>query len=336
MHRSHVTVGRTRRSKLEAGGQSLAGKSVSNGHSIKKQLITIIPAYNEERGILDTIIAVRKLTGALSRLNVALQIVVVDDGSTDCTRRRAVDSGAAIVVSHNTNQGLGAAVRTGLRTARDMQADIVVKFDADLQHDPSDILALIRPILASDANIVYGNRFERLEYKMPLIRKLGNAFFTKLMRLLTGWDLADSQPGIFAVDRIFLANFMIAGNYNYTQQILLDAFHRDLRFAQVPVRFRKRETGSSFVSFKYPFVALLQILLIILAFRPLYVFGTIGIAFLFIAGAVFTVEVSEWIFGYATKPVEHVNLVLGASSFGLNVLFLGLLAQLIIIRQHHR
>ena len=98
---------------------------------------------------------------------------------------------------------------------------------------------------------------------MPVIRKMGNKVFTKLMSVLNKWPLKDSQPGIFAVNRDYLDVFNLPGSYNYTQQILLDAYHQGMRFAHVPVTFRKRTTGESFVSMRYPFKVLPQLLIII-------------------------------------------------------------------------
>ena len=75
--------------------------------------------------------------------------------------------------------GLGAAVRTGLLSADRIGADILVKYDADLQHEPNDIISLIKPIYEDEADIVYGNRFKKINYKMPIVRKIGNKVFTK-------------------------------------------------------------------------------------------------------------------------------------------------------------
>jgi glycosyltransferase involved in cell wall biosynthesis len=236
------------------------------------------------------------------------------------------------VIRHRVNQGLGAAVRSGLTAARAGGADIVVKFDADLQHDPADIAALLAPILGDEADVVYGNRFERLEYAMPWVRRAGNALFTRLMRWLTGWPLRDSQPGIFAVDRAYLEGFYLPGDYNYTQQILLDAYHRGLRFAHVPVAFRRRATGESFVSYRYPFKVLPQIVMVLAGVRPMKVFAPIGLAFLAVALGVFGWELAVWVRGEAARPVENVNLVLGTGLFGLQTLFFGILAELIVRR----
>jgi len=255
---------------------------------------------------------------------------VVDDGSEDETRRLASEAGADRVLRHKVNQGLGAAVRSGLSAARADAADIVVKFDADLQHKPEDIFAVVQPILNDYADVVYGNRLEGIEYKMPLVRRCGNIVFTALMRWLTGWPLKDSQPGIFAVDKAYLEIFYLPGNYNYTQQILLDAYHKGMRFAHVPVVFRKRITGKSFISFAYPFKVLPQIIMVLVGVKPMRIFAPVGFLALSVGGVLFAYELALWFMGMSPKPAIHVYAILGFSLFGLQTLFFGMLAELIV------
>jgi hypothetical protein len=212
-----------------------------------------------------------------------------------------------------------------------MGAEICVKFDADLQHDPEDILKLIDPIRRGEANLVYGERFSKIEYKMPLLRRWGNRAFTALMRRLTGWPVEDSQPGIFATETDYLQIFEIPGDYNYTQQVLLDAYLKGMRFAQVPVSFRPRRVGRSFVSLKYPMKVFPQIALVVCISRPMAVFFPIGLVFFLFAAAVFTFQVGEWLWGAASKPVENVNLVLGSAMFGIQIMLFGILAKLIVM-----
>ena len=298
----------------------------------KKRIVILIPAHDEADRIGEVVAALRGIVEPFEKLGCSLSIYIVDDGSSDDTGNLARQAGAERVIRHPVNQGLGAAVRSGLTAAHGDGADIVVKFDADLQHDPADLVAMVRPLLDDEADVVYGNRFERLEYRMPLVRRLGNAAFTGLMRWLTGWPLRDSQPGIFAVGRPYLERFYLPGDYNYTQQILLDAYHRGLRFAHVPVAFRKRATGESFVSYRYPFKVLPQIVMVLVGVKPMKVFAPIGVAFLMLAASVFSWELVRWLGGDAARPVENVNLVLGAGLFGLQTLFFGILAELIVRR----
>ncbi len=295
-----------------------------------KHLLVIIPALNEEQSITKTIKGVRSVEQELERHHVQLSIFVIDDGSSDKTGDLAQKAGADRILHHRINLGLGAAVRSGLQAGRNEGFDILVKFDADLQHDPMDIVAVIRPILNDEADIVYGNRHEKIDYKMPFVRRIGNIVFSSLMRHLTGWPIKDSQPGIFAVSKEYLAVSFIPGDYNYTQQVLLDAYHKHMRFAHVPVAFHSRKTGRSFVSFKYPFKVIPQILLVIASVRPMRIFVPAGFAFLALGSAIFLWQMLMWGIGETAKPVENVNLVMGSIFFGIQTIFFGILAQLIV------
>jgi len=301
-----------------------------SGSAPPRRLVVAVPALNEKDSIGRVIEGLRALAPRLAARGVTLSIYVVDDGSSDGTGALALEARADRVLRHKVNMGLGAAVRTGVRAARDGGFDILVKIDADLQHDPEDILALIEPILADEAEVVYGNRFERIAYRMPLARRMGNMVFSNLMKRLTGWPLADSQPGIFAVSKEYLAVAFIPGDYNYTQQILLDAYHKHMRFAHVPVAFRERKTGKSFISLKYPFKVLPQILLVIASVKPMRIFVPLGFAFVALGGIVFAAQIVSWLLGHGTKPVENVNLVMGSILFGVQTVFFGVLAELIV------
>ena len=124
----------------------------------------------------------------------------------------------------------------------------------------------------------------------------------------------------------------IPGDYNYTQQVLLDSYLNGMRFNQVAVTFRPREYGSSFVSLAYPFKTIPQILMLMVSVRPLKVFLPLASTFVGAATLVFLFELMVWLAGSAARPVEHVNLVLGLGLFGLNTEFFGLLAELVVQR----
>ena len=295
-----------------------------------KKLVIIVPAFNEEKTIINTLEKLFLLKPELIKMGYELFIHVINDGSSDATGKFVNEYREVLVVNHKKNKGLGAAVRTGLFSANKVNADIVIKYDADLQHEPFDILDLIKPIYNDESDVVYGNRFEKINYKMPFIRKIGNKVFTNLMKWLTGWPLMDSQPGIFAVNKEFLSNFYLPGDYNYTQQILLDAYHRHLRFSHVSVSFNKRDNGKSFISMSYPFKVIPQIIQVIIGIKPLKVFGPIGWFFLSLGVFVFLFQFISYLLDYSKKPVENVNLVLGSLLFGIQVLCFGFLADLVV------
>lgn len=299
-------------------------------------LVVTIPAHNEAENIGKAIHGVLSLRPRLLEGGIKLKVIVINDGSVDETAQLAEAAGADRIITHRQNLGLGAAVRSGLDAAAKEEAEICLKMDADLQHNPNDILSVIAPILAGDADLVYGERFSKISYKMPVIRRLGNKIFRGLMRWLTKWPIKDSQPGIFAVSGEYLDIYDIPGDYNYTQQILLDAYLKGMRFAHVSVSFEPRRAGQSFVSLLYPFKVLPQIVLLIAMTKPMKIFGTCGAFFLLLATAVFGVQFGQWMLGAVEKPVTNVNLVLGASLFGLQMLFFGILAKLVVLTRPGR
>lgn len=299
------------------------------------KITVIVPAYNEENTIAETIQSLKTIKKALESQKHKYKIIVVNDGSKDDTRGIAEKHKADIIVNHKINMGLGAAVRSGLKAARKIESDIVIKFDADLQHDPKDILNIIQPIINDEADVVYGNRFEKISYKMPIVRRLGNIVFTGLMRWITSWPLKDSQPGIFAVSKDYLDVFFLPGDYNYTQQILIDAYHKGMRFAHVDVSFNKREKGKSFVSLKYPFKVIPQIVILTVSLKPGKIFLPIGFFFLSIAFFLSVYELFLYFQDINTKPIVHVNAVLGSLILGIQTFFFALLAE-IIVRTHKK
>jgi hypothetical protein len=159
---------------------------------------------------------------------------------------------------------------------------------------------------------------------------MGNIVFSRLMRFLTGWPLKDSAPGILCLGKEYIAVAFIPGDYNYPQQVLLDAYHKHMRFAHVSVAFRSRTTGKSFISLKYPFKVIPQILLVLASVKPLRIFVPIGLSFCLFGTTLFVVQLLNWFFGDGIKPVENANLVLGSVLFGLQTVFFGVLAQLIV------
>ncbi|MBI2240883.1 MAG: glycosyltransferase family 2 protein [Magnetospirillum gryphiswaldense] len=298
------------------------------------QLYVVVPAYNEEATIAAVIGGLRAVSDRIAQMGGVLNTLVINDGSKDRTVAEAEQAGVDCLVSHRVNQGLGAAVRSGIKEAIAMGADIVVKFDADMQHDPADIPALITPILEDQADLVYGHRHNRIEYRMPLVRKAGNHFFNALMSFLTKQKVVDGQPGIIALGPAYLPKFHIPGDYNYSQQILLDAYFNGMRFTQVDVSFRPRVAGQSFISLRYPIMAISQILIILAMFAPMRIFGKFGLLCSLAGGILFIVQLVMFFLGITEKPVAQVNLVLGLVMLGVQSLSFGIIAEL--IRQQKR
>ncbi len=214
-----------------------------------RRLAVVVPAMNEEATIGELLerVATVEVHGH------ELFTVIVDDGSSDRTGEIA-RRGGATVVRHEVNRGLGAAVRTGLRSAVEEGADLVAYLDADLEYYPEDIPRLVEPILQRRADYVLGSRFrgESGVRGMKAYRWIGNHVFTTLLILLTRRPITDGQTGMRAFSREAAANAEIVHDYNYAQVLTLDLVKKGYRLLEVPIRYRLREHGASFISWRYP------------------------------------------------------------------------------------
>jgi glycosyltransferase involved in cell wall biosynthesis len=212
-----------------------------------KILAVVVPAKNEEATI-------GELLDRVTRVRVPghdVYAIVVDDGSADRTPKIARER-KAIVVRHPRNRGLGAAMRTGLQAAVEAGASAVAYLDADLEYYPEDIPRLVEPILAGRADYVLGSRFLGGVRGMRLYRRLGNHAFTALLALLTRRWISDGQTGMRAFSREAASQAEIIHDYNYAQVLTLDLLRKGFRMEEIPIRYRVREHGASFVNWRYP------------------------------------------------------------------------------------
>ena len=159
------------------------------------QMMVLIPAYNEEGAIGHVISDVQQV---LPQAN----IVVIDDCSTDTTAEVAQNAGAT-VVSLPCNLGIGGAVQTGFKFARDYEFDIVVRLDGDGQHDPNETLPLIAALDSGQADAVFGSRFINNDsnIKIPLSRRLGIKTFAFLVTMITRQRATDTTSGFMCLNR---------------------------------------------------------------------------------------------------------------------------------------
>ena len=210
-----------------------------------RPLAVVIPAFNEAENLPDTLTQTRALHVAGAR------IIVVDDGSRDATAEVAHEYGADIVVRHETNRGLGAALRTGLATARDIDARAAVYIDADGEYSPSQIPDLLAPIEAGEADYVLGSRYLGTRENQPFLRLAGNLVFTGMLCVAAGRRISDGQTGFRAFSRRALECAEIIHDYNYAQVLTLDLLKKGMRLREVPVSHRQRTKGRSFIGPKY-------------------------------------------------------------------------------------
>jgi glycosyltransferase involved in cell wall biosynthesis len=191
------------------------------------KVVAVIPALNEETRIGDVIRSVKPYVDS---------IIVVDDGSRDQTPKVAKDSGADTVISHADNCGAGAATMTGISAARMLGATVVITLDADGQHDPADIPALLAPIREGKCDAVFANRFGRRN-KIPLIRRLFNMIGNMVTFGATGKWVADSQCGFKAFGPTALEQLDLKMNgFEFCSEIVREAVQHRWRIEQVPTK----------------------------------------------------------------------------------------------------
>jgi len=209
------------------------------------KIIVFLPAHNEEKSLP---LVLRRIPRTIDRHPV--EVIVIDDGSTDGTREVALKHGAR-VYSFDRNRGLGAAVREGLERSYDHGALVAVMIDADNEYPADQIPDIVRPILANEADYVFGSRFLGTIDGMRLYRLLGNHVFTWIQCLLLKRRIHDGQSGMRAFSRMACAHAEIIHDYNYAQVLTLNLVRKGFRLHEVPIRYRVRETGKSFIRFNY-------------------------------------------------------------------------------------
>ncbi len=205
-------------------------------------VVLFLPAHNEEARVSGVIERAPAAVGGR-----AVRVLVVDDGSLDATAAVAGAAGAD-VVALGSNRGLGRAVAEGLRRAvEDYDASVVVFCDADGEYDPAEIGSLVEPVLAGEADYVVGSRFAgRIEH-MHAHRRVGNLILTRWVRWMTRRPVTDGQSGYRALSAQAAREVRIPHDYNYAQVLTIDALQRGYRYAEVPIGYRFRRSGTSFV-----------------------------------------------------------------------------------------
>jgi len=164
-----------------------------------------------------------------------VDVVVVNDGSGDNTQFEAERAGFS-TVNHAINRGLGAAIKTGIEYAKEKKADIMVTFDGDGQHDPSDIEKIIWPVFQKKADLVIGSRFKKSK-NVPLDRFFLNWFANFITLLLYGVVTTDSQSGLRAFSKKALNVVDFKGErMDFSSEILLEAKRNNLKIAEVPIK----------------------------------------------------------------------------------------------------
>lgn len=200
---------------------------------MKKKIVAILPAYNQERQIAQLIKEVGKYVS---------EIIIVSDGSTDRTAELSAKSGA-IVPEPILERGKGNAVRRGLEISKALSPEVIVLMDADGQNNPKEIPQIVSPILSNDYDMVIGSRFLGV-MKTSNLHKFGNYILNTLHFFLTFKWVTDTESGFraFKAEKLYSLK-PNATHYEIESDILLEAIKNKLRIKEVPIKILKKEKG---------------------------------------------------------------------------------------------
>jgi glycosyltransferase involved in cell wall biosynthesis len=198
-------------------------------------LSVIMPVYNERETLSEILARVRAV-------DLEMEIVIVDDGSTDGTKdvlREEEKAGDLKVLYHETNQGKGAAVRTGLEHA---SGDFIIIQDADLEYDPRDYHKLLKPLLEGQAEVVYGSRFMEYSETMFFLQALGNKIVTLITNVLYGTALSDMETCYKALRAEIIQSIPLRSRrFELEPEITAKLLKRGYRIHEIPISYQGRE-----------------------------------------------------------------------------------------------
>ncbi|TAK22403.1 MAG: glycosyltransferase family 2 protein [Chloroflexota bacterium] len=290
------------------------------------KLIVQIPCFNEAATLPAVVRAIPRQIAGFERV----EIVVIDDGSTDGTAELAHSVGVDHVVRHIGNKGLAQAFRTGIDVCLRLGADVIVNTDGDNQYPQADIPRLVEPISSGRAEMVVADRqIGRIEHFSPA-KKVLQALGSWTVRQVSRTDVPDAPSGFRAYSREAAMRLNIVSEYSYTLETLIQAGARRTSIAYVPVTVNaktrpSRLMGSTLNYIKHQGATIVRTYAM---HEPLKVFTVIGAA-LFAIGLALVIRFGYFfLFGY---PGHIQSLVLGAAllGLGLQVGLNGILADLI-------
>ena len=241
------------------------------------KVIIGIPAFNEEKNI-----------GAIvAKLKIKYDhVIVCDDGSSDMTETIASSLGA-IVVKHSKNLGYGAAIKTIFNESKKIDGDVLVTFDADGQHQISEIDSVLKPLFENKADIVIGSRFLGTTKNLPKYRKFGIKTITGLTNTMTGSNLSDAQSGFRAYSKNVLNEISPTDSgMGISTEILIKSSNKNMKITEVPITISYENNSHSQEPISHGASVIVSTIKHVAMERPLLYYGVTGLFFL-IVGLIF-------------------------------------------------
>lgn len=281
-----------------------------------------MPALNEGESIYSVLKSIpQKMEGFAN-----IELLVINDGSTDNTLAEANRAGAT-VISHNQNKGVGGAFQTALEYALKIKAEILVSIDADGQFDVNQIEEMLTPIKNKQADFCIGNRFDSHKPdNMPIIKYWGNKQVNKIVSFVGKTKIKDASCGFRAYSKESMLNLNLQGNFTYTHETILDLLNKELRVAQIPVKVTYFDNRISRVAnnlFKYALKTSKIIIKCLKDYTPFYFFISIALFVIIIATLLGGFVVLHWFKSGAITPYKSLGII-SLALFGMSLLIITL------------
>ncbi len=291
------------------------------------KLIIQIPSYNEAEALPET---VRELPREVPGID-QVEFLVIDDGSRDATAQVALDCGVDHVVRLPHHAGLAAAFAAGLDASLSLGADVIVNTDADNQYAASDILKIVAPIVAGEAELVIGDRgVATLASFSPLKRRL-QTIGSRVVSRAAGLDVPDATSGFRAMTREVALRTNVLSDYSYTLETLIQAGNQRTRVASVRIQTNPPRRPSRLMRGTWDYLqqSTATILRSYTMYRPMRVFFTVG-ALMILVGAAFVIRFLVFYFqGQGGGHVQSLILAAVLLIVGFQTGLIGLVADLI-------
>jgi glycosyltransferase involved in cell wall biosynthesis len=297
---------------LESADNAPTGLPIPSRNGIFRDVVVVIPAYNEELVIGSIVLKARRIVE---------RVIVVDDGSPDRTAEVATYAGA-IVLRLEKNMGKAHALMTGLNHARDLGCEAAVTLDGDGQHKTQEIPDVVTPILEGKADLVIGSRFLSKTNGVPRHRRLGQKVLDVFTRIGSKHSSTDSQSGFRAFSRTALDNLDFqSSNYNIESDMIAHFAERGLRILEVPTMVRYDVPNKHKKNpVAHGLGVLVRIINIISLRRPLLAFGIPGFI-LVVGGMIAALVVFTELY---TTGTFHYILALGSAFVVMTGMLLGI------------
>lgn len=291
------------------------------------KLIVQIPCLNEADTLPDTIKAIPRRISGID----AVEILVIDDGSSDRTSQVARECGADHVIRFKMNQGLARGFMAGLQTSVGLGADIIVNTDADNQYNGGDIPKLIQPIIDGRADIVIGDRevetIEHFSSSKKFFQKLGSW----VVRIASDTHIPDATSGFRAYSRDAALHTNIVSGYTYTLESIIQAGQNRLAITHIPIRTNLVLRESRLISSVRNYIvrSASTIVRTYAMYSPLKFFFSIGMI-VFLAGLILAARYLFYFFiGEGAGHIQSLILAAILMMLGFQTVVIGLISDLI-------